>query len=123
MVELTSVRKLKWEQRKKKLQEGATQKAKQISNFVRQNQETLAIAIPAIAVGAKSASRVIGSAIRKSAVKSEERDRKTRFYDHSLGCYWYTKRPLRQDEQLSVQRRKAAGESYGEIFKSMKLLK
>lgn len=123
MAELTTMRKLKWEMRKKAIIEKATKAAKTTSDWMRQNKETLAIVVPGLAVGVRGASRVVSSAIRKSTVKHEERDRQTRFYDHSLGCYWYTKRPLRQDELLSVKRRKASGESYGDIFKSMKLLK
>lgn len=123
MEELTSIRKLKWEMKKKQIQETTAQKVHQVSDWCKRNQEILAVAIPATAVGLKSASRMIGNFARRSAVKHEERDKKTRFYDHSLGCYWYTRRELRSDELLSVTKRRAAGESYGDIFKSMHLLK
>lgn len=123
MTELTTMRKLKWAKRKKTIEEKARKTAQSASDWMKENKETLAIVVPGLAVGVRGASRVVSSAIRKNTVKHEERSRQTRFYDHSLGCYWYTKRPLRKDELLSVKRRKNSGESYGDIFKSMKLLK
>lgn len=123
MKELTSMRKLRWAQKKKQIQEAAVQKAKQVSGLVKENQEALAVMIPAGAVILKGGFNAVRSMSRTHAVKSDIRDRQTKFYDHKLGCYWHTKRPLRTDEQLSVQRRRAAGESYGDIFQSMKLLK
>lgn len=123
MTELTSMRKLRWERRKKAIQEAAVKKSRQVSEWMRENKETLAIAIPAGAVVLKGAMRTVKGISRDRAVKNDIRDRQTRFYDHQLGCYWHTRRPLTTDEQLSVKRRKAAGESYGDIFQSMKLLK
>lgn len=123
MEELTSIKKLKWEMKKKQIKETVTTKVRQASNWCQQNKEFLVVAIPAATVTAKHALRMGSNVARGHAAKVEERDRDTRFYDHSLGCYWRTKRPLRQDELLAVQRRRAAGESYGDIFASMKLLK
>ena len=123
MVELTNMRKLRWTQKKKQVQEAVTQKAKQASDWVKQNQETLAVAIPAGVVALKGGLKTVRSFNHNHAVKRDIRDRQTRFYDHGLGMYWHTKRPLTQDELLSVKRRRAAGENYGDIFSSMKLLK
>lgn len=123
MAELTTMRKLKWEMKKKQVKEAVTQKVHQVSDWYHENRDMLVIAIPATAATAKYVGRSINAIARKSAAKQEERDRRTRFYDHRLGCYWYTRRELRPDELLAVQRRKASGESYGDIFKSMKLLK
>lgn len=123
MEELTSMRKLRWAQKKKQIQEAATEKVKQVSNWVKQNQETLAVAIPAGAVMLKGGLKTVQSLSRNHAVKRDIRDRQTRFYDHGLGMYWHTRRPLTQDELLSVKRRRAAGENYGDIFSSMRLLK
>lgn len=123
MTELTSMRRLRWEMRKKQFVEEATKKAMQVSNYIRQNQDMIKMVLPVAAVGLTGAKRMVCSMIRKSTVKKDIQDRKTRFYDHSLGCYWYTKRALTADELRSVQKRKRAGESYGDIFASMKLLK
>lgn len=123
MEELTSMKKLKWEMKKKKIKETACQKVHQTCEWCRKNKELLVVAIPTAAAGIRSVSRAAGSFARRSAVKREERDRNTRFYDHSLGMYWRTKRELKPDELLTIQRRKAAGEKYGDILSSMKLLK
>lgn len=118
-MEVIDMKKLKWEMRKKQVVEGVTEKAKKLSNLCRENKEVLVVAIPTGAAVIRSASRMIGSFARGRAVKSEERDRKTRFYDHRLGHYWYTRRPLKPDELLYVQKRRSAGEPYGDIFASM----
>lgn len=123
MPELTSMRKLRWEKRKKEITEAAAKKAQQVSDWYHQNQEMLKVVVPAAAAGAVSLKKAVGSVARSRAVKNDIRDRQTRFYDHSLGMYWHTRRPLTSDELRTVQRRKAAGENYGDIFKSMKLLK
>lgn len=123
MAELTSMRKLKWAKKKKEIQNAVEIKLHQASKWVKQNREALKVMIPATVVGLNSVAKVVQSTSRKQAMKHDIRDRQIRFYDHQLGCYWYTKRPLRTDELLAVKRRKAAGESYGDIFQSMKLLK
>lgn len=123
MSEVIDMKKVKWELKKRELKEKAAVKVQQGREFVNQNREILVAVVPAAAIGVKSLARFAGSFAKGRAVKAEARDRQTRFYDHSLGAYWYTKRPLKQSEQLEVSRRKAAGESYGDIFRSMKLLK
>lgn len=123
MAELTSMRKLKWAKKKKEIQEAALAKAKKTSEFIKQNGEAIAVAVPAGAVILKSVTRTIHGLSRNKAVKRDIRDRQTRFYDHKLGLYWHTRRPLTADELRYVQKQKAAGESYGDIFAKMKLLK
>lgn len=123
MTELTSMRKLRLERKKKEIQDAAAEKIQKASNWVRRNQDVLKVTIPAAAVGLGSITKTVRSISHKRAVDRDIRDRRTRFYDHQLGCYWHVKRPLRTDELLAVKRRKAAGESYGDIFQSMKLLK
>lgn len=120
MAELTSTRKLRFEMRKKQIQEKCSQIAGTVSEFVRENPKAaMAIAVGTASTGAK----MVKSLAHQSAVRSDIHDRKTRFYDHSLGCYWHTRRELKPDELIAVQKRRKAGESYGDIFKSMKLLK
>lgn len=120
MEELTSTRKLKFEMRKKQIKEKCAQISDAVSEFVRENPKVAAtIAVGTVSAGAKT----VRSLIHHNTIQSDIHDRKTRFYDHSLGCYWHTRRELKPDELLAVQKRRKAGESYGDIFKSMKLLK
>lgn len=123
MSETIDLKKVPWELKKRKLKEKATTSVRKISDFIKENRETLVVVVPAAAVGIKSLTRGVSSVAKRSTVKHEIKDRQTRFYDHRLGQYWYTKRPLKASEQLEVSRRKAAGESYGDIFRSMRLLK
>lgn len=81
------------------------------------------VVIPAIVTSAGAVGGLIKS-INKHQQMKEEKLRRTRsFYDHSAGCYWETKRSLTTSEMLDVERRKKNGETYGEIFKSMGVLK
>lgn len=123
MNETIDLKKVRWELRKRELKEKAMRSAQKVSDFMKENRETLMVVVPAAAVGIKGLTRGVSSVAKRSAVKHEIKDRQTRFYDHRLGQYWHTKRPLKANEQLEVSRRRAAGESYGDIFRSMRLLK
>lgn len=123
MKEFISSRKLKWEIRKRKVKDTVTQTIHQTKEWCKQNAESVIIATPIIVTGSRSLLHTASSFARKRAVKQEIFDRNTRFYDHRLGCYWHTKRELKPDELRIVTKRRAAGESYGDIFASMKLLK
>lgn len=46
MIKLTSMKKLRWEARKKKLREEAIEKTIKISEWVKENREMLAVAVP-----------------------------------------------------------------------------
>lgn len=116
-------KKLKWEIRKKKFVEGATKKAKQASSWIRENQALLTVAIPAAAATTASTSKIVRTVFHRSNMKREERQRQCAWYDPSLGHYWQLKRPLRQSEQLLVNQRRKNGETLGDIFASMKVLK
>lgn len=123
MSETIDLKKVQWELKKRELKEKAMTGVRKVGDFMKENRETLVVVVPAAAVGIKSLTRGVNAIAKRSAVKREIKDRQTRFYDHRLGKYWYTKRPLKANEQLEVSRRKAAGESYGDIFRSMRLLK
>lgn len=121
-METIDMKKLNWEIKKKKFTEAAIQKARQASAWIRTNQELLVVAIPAAAT-ATSASKIARTVFHRSNMKREERERQTNWYDPSLGHYWQLKRPLKQSEQLLVNQRRKSGESLGDIFASMKVLR
>lgn len=75
------------------------------------------------------ATTLIGSAVglarradRKKDLREQQRLREEYIYDRSLGSYWKTRRKLSNSEKLEIERRRRAGESLGEILRSMRLL-
>lgn len=116
MVELTDMKKLKWEMKKKQFKEAVIQKLHQGAELIRQNRELLIVSIPAAAAVGKSL-------IRRGKVRNEERNKNLYCYDRSLGHYWRLRRPLTNKEWTSINSRKKNGETLGDILESMKLLK
>lgn len=75
------------------------------------------------------ATTLIGSAVglarradRKKDLREQQRLKEEYIYDRSLGSYWKTRRKLTNAEKLEIDRRRRAGESLGEILRSMRLL-
>ena len=62
-------------------------------------------------------------AVRAHNDAKKEREIENSVYDHSLGCRWLLKRPMRSEEQIIFEKRKQDGENTGEILRSMKILK
>lgn len=116
MSDVIDMKKVKWELRKRKAQEVVCKAYNNTVKFVNDNKEFLVVAVP-------SASMAVKKMVTAASSAREDKDRKVRFYDHKLGCYWYAKRPLKPKELLNVQNRLKQGESYGDILASMKLLK
>ena len=61
--------------------------------------------------------------IRYKQTKAEDKRRAVDFYDPRCGRHVIVRRPLRRTEQIEVDRRYNAGESYTHIFDDMRLLK
>lgn len=59
---------------------------------------------------------------RNSAIREQQRLKDEYIYDRSLGSYWKLRRKRTPGENLEIERRKAAGESLGNILSDMKLL-
>lgn len=70
------------------------------------------------------ASKVIKGVHRDITVRQEMKERRTRIYDHSMGAYLYTKRPLKPEEVARINRiRRETGKRTSEILEEMRLLK
>ena len=123
MSEVIDMKKLKWELRKRKIQDRAVALYHRTEKFVVENKELLTVGIPAMAVITKNVTHTVTKLTHNRNLKLDERAKSSRWYDPSLGHYWYTKRPLSSSEQLAVKRRRDAGEKLGDILESMKLLK
>ena len=75
----------------------------------------LVISIPGIL-------KVVNSLIRSGQADKERRFDECDYYDPRTGEHWYTRKPLTANQKLNLEQRYKAGESKGEILKSMRML-
>lgn len=62
-------------------------------------------------------------AVSKAKKKRDEfNERETRQWDPVTGQYYYTKRAMKNNEKLELDRRMKNGESKGEVLRDMRLL-
>lgn len=70
------------------------------------------------------ANKLIRSVNRNVTVRHEMKEKRTRIYDHSMGAYLYTKRPLKAEEVAKINKvRRQTGKRTSEILEEMRLLK
>lgn len=81
----------------------------------------LVVTIAASAVGL--ATTGIKAVSRHHNLRQQERIKEEYCYDPKLGHYWTLKRPLKNNEWLEIDRRRARGERMANILRSMKVLK
>lgn len=89
-----------------------------IGEFVKDNPEASTLIAGALGVGLKE----YGKMKRSSDRRREESLKDRRFYDHSTGHSYITKREPTNSERREIDRRRRMGESYGDILYSMRLL-
>lgn len=94
----------------------ATSAAKKTIEWATENPELATSIIGATVFFANKAWKIW------TAVVETHRQTST-IYDHSLGMYWELKHPLTTNERVIIERRRKAGESYGQILRDMRLLK
>lgn len=66
---------------------------------------------------------VVNDTRTKNRLDKQERDKKRRMYDRSLGCYVDLKRDLSKQDLTTINDRKANGEKLVDILNSMNLIK
>lgn len=87
--------------------------------WVKDNPELAALA----AAGLGGAAKGLKSLIRTHNLKQDQYNKERYIYDRSLGMYLHTKRPLRNQDYISINQRRARGEKLSDILESMRLLK
>lgn len=96
------------------------EKRKRIKEWAEQNPQMVVagvtVALGLVGKGVKSLFKVIGAS-------AADRKQQMKWYDPSLGHYWQLRRPMRKEEALEVNRRRKNGETLGDIFESMKILR
>lgn len=113
------IRDFKREERIRKFKAKVNETADKVKDFVADHPaESLALLTTAIGSAVGLARR----ADRKRDIREQQRLREEYIYDRSIGDYWHTRRKLTNAEKLEIERRRRAGESLGDILKSMRLL-
>ena len=98
-------------------------KAREGWNWVKDNKEMVIVCIPVACAAVTGVCKITSKAIQVHKVNREEMIKNTYIYDPSLGFYWPMKRALTGAEKLEFDARRKAGETTGEILRSMKVLK
>lgn len=106
------------------LTEKAIDKGRQGIKWVIENPEKAAGAAAAGAAFFGGANRLVRSVNRNVTARRELRDKRHRVYDHSLGAFVYTKKPLSKKDidQIYAERRKT-GERVCEIMSRKGMLR
>ena len=113
---LISFNKVKWAMKK----EQAKRKVHETIDWANKNRElVVTVMVPA----SIAAMNCIAKSARNHAVNKEIRFKERTIYDHSLGRYVELKRPLRANEALTIEERRANGEKLHMILNDMGLLK
>lgn len=94
-----------------------TQKA---LRWVDENREFVVVVAPIIIGGSIKIAQI---AMRRHNLNLETQHRELFVYDRSLGHYWQLRRKLTNNEWVSIESRRKAGESLAQILSSLKLLK
>ena len=102
----------------------ASEKGKEGVKWVLDNPQKAAGAMAAGAAFFGGANKLMRSVNRNVTARRELRDKKHRVYDHSLGAFVYTKRPIdsKMVDQIYAERRKT-GKRVCEIMAEKGLLK
>lgn len=88
-------------------------------DWVVRNKEVVIAAVPALIGGVFEIIKIAS----KADAREEEKELKELYiYDRSMGHYWKLRRRLTNSEYREIERRKAEGESMGEILESMRVL-
>lgn len=84
-------------------------------NHPREFTAIMIIGVPAVA---KAASGAYKAAVKSSELKAKD----LRMYDPSLRLHLHLRRPIRTNEAILINERRAAGEKLIDILRDMKLL-
>jgi hypothetical protein len=114
---------LRKKRKKESVKEWFNKKVNDTTNWIRDNKETLAIAVPVIAAGLSGTTKIIKGISKNVALKQEKELKEKFIYDRSLGKYLELKKPLNSNQLKTVLERKENGEKLSTILNNMNLLK
>lgn len=100
----------------------AKEKAMAAARWIHDNPDTVALVTTIGGALIGGGIKITKSAIRSHNLKKEQFNKERYIYDHSLGMYLRTRRPLRNNDYVIINARRANGERLSDILVSMRLL-
>lgn len=100
----------------------AKHKMQQGMQWVRDNPESAGILATVGTAALGSGVKIAKSLVRTHNLRREQFNKERYIYDRSLGMYLRTKRPLRNKDYISINRRRKNGEKLSDILESMRIL-
>lgn len=110
------------EAKRRELKEKAKQKVAGAVNWISNHKEEIAIMTPIILGIVAEGTRLGKAAVRHHNQVKEQELKELYCYDRSLGHYWKLRRPLSNNDWVSINARKQNGEALADILSSMKVL-
>jgi hypothetical protein len=122
MAIIIDLNKVKVESKWHAFKENAKRKAQQGIQWIRENPESAGLLATACTALIGGGLKISKSLVRTHNLKKEQYNKERYIYDRSLGMYLHTKRPLRNKDYVTINRRRQNGEKLSDILESMKIL-
>lgn len=91
-----------------------------VSCWCSEHKTEIMVVAPVVIGGIATTAKIVG----KSVNLNKEQNLKEKFvYDTSLGHYWELRQKLTNSQWTEIERRRANGETLGQILNDMKVLK
>ena len=110
------------ESKRKEFKENVKRKFSNAVNFVSDHKEEIMILTPIIIAGITGVTKVSKGMIRNHNLNKEQDLKELYCYDRSLGHYWKLRKPLSNNDWMTINNRKKNGETLADILSSMNVL-
>ena len=110
------------ESKRREFKENVKQRLSNAGNFVREYKEEFMILSPIIIAGITGVMKVSKGMIRNHNLSKEQDLKELYCYDRSLGHYWKLRKPLSNNDWITINDRKKNGETLADILSSMNVL-
>ena len=110
------------ESKRREFKENVKRKFSNAVNFVSDHKEEIMILSPIIMAGIAGVTKVSKGMIRNHNLNKEQDLKELYCYDRSLGHYWKLRKPLSNNDWMTINDRKKNGETLADILSSMNVL-
>lgn len=110
------------ESKRREFKENVKRKFSNAVNFVSDHKEEIMILSPIIMAGIAGVTKVSKGMIRNHNLNKEQDLKELYCYDRSLGHYWKLRKPLSNNDWITINDRKKNGEALADILSSMNVL-
>lgn len=110
------------ESKRREFKENVKRKFSNAVNFVSDHKEEIMILSPIIMAGIAGVTKVSKGMIRNHNLNKEQDLKELYCYDRSLGHYWKLRKPLSNNDWMTINNRKKNGETLADILSSMNVL-